>query len=217
MSQRYSQYTNAIQMLYDRGVPEGSIPVMSITEYTSITKVRDNVEIRGDSETESYWVMFRDSIKKDNIIVIIDNIKHEIEKRLAEGNDKIMYIILVTTENLPHQTKSMINDINIRPDDDMEKYMHFQHFISSFLNFNPTLNELVPKHILLNAEQGLKFVRAMKIEPKHIPKIRVDMIDRDSSIIDAQAKWYGIKKDQIVLTKGHSEAAGIRNGVRIGA
>ena len=60
---QYIQYINAIDMLEDRGVYKDSISRMTVTEYNSIIRKGDNVEIRGESEL-SYLVLFRDSIKK---------------------------------------------------------------------------------------------------------------------------------------------------------
>jgi DNA-directed RNA polymerase I, II, and III subunit RPABC1 len=94
--------------------------------------------------------------------------------------------------------------------------MHFQHIFNNFLNLNPTLNELVPKHILLSEEEGIEELKQLKLQPSQLPKIKIDNFDRDPAMVDAQARWYGIKKNQIVRIEGHSEAAGKRTSYRIG-
>ena len=186
---QYVQYINAIDMLIDRGVSTESITRMTVTEYNAILRRGDNVEIRGESDTASYLVLFRDSIKKDNIVKIIDSIKGEIETRLDEGNEKKIHVILSTNDSLPHLTKAMVHSINVSPEDKYEEYMHFQHIFNSFLNLNPTLNELVPKHILLSDEEGIEELKQLKLQPSQLPKIKIDNFDRDPTMVDAQARW----------------------------
>ena len=82
--------------------------------------------------------------------------------------------------------------------------MHFQHIYNNFLNVNP-LNELVPKHILLSEKEGIEELNQQNCS-KSTSKKKIDNFDRDPSLVDAQARWYGIK-NQIVRIEGHSETS----------
>lgn len=78
--------------------------------------------------------------------------------------------------------------------------MHFEYFQLKELIINITKHELVPKHELLPEQDLKKLLERYRVKVSQLPKIL---------ITDPVAKYYGLKRGQVVKITRKSETTGI--------
>lgn len=78
--------------------------------------------------------------------------------------------------------------------------MHFEYFNIKELIVNITKHELVPKHKLFGGDELKALLERYKVKVQQLPKILVT---------DPVAKYYGLKRGQVVKIIRRSETAGV--------
>eukprot|EP01130_Rhizamoeba_saxonica_P000390 TRINITY_DN10355_c0_g1_i1.p1 TRINITY_DN10355_c0_g1~~TRINITY_DN10355_c0_g1_i1.p1 ORF type:complete len:204 (-),score=48.92 TRINITY_DN10355_c0_g1_i1:41-652(-) len=98
--------------------------------------------------------------------------------------------ILVLQEGLTTQAKKAIQ---------MLDGVSVEVFKETELLVNITRHELVPEHTILSEQEKLELLSRYKVKPTQLPRIKE---------IDPVARYYGLKKGDIVKIRRRSETAG---------
>ena len=161
----FTAYNVVLELLVDRKCDQEflekyyNIPLLQFRELLT----KGELEIRAEASIYNtiYYVKFIENRLKKYEFTQLNN---EVRDLINEEEDKIHRIIIITDDSLPHQTKSLINNINkarkILPNENQEDYenamgnvdekdkvLQYEHFKLERLGYNPTTYS-VPKHIL---------------------------------------------------------------------
>ncbi len=189
----YKTYKTLCDMLYKRGHNKIEIPDyetfknISRHDLSIKSKCRPDYKIQSDQIN----VYFPEDEK-----VGVKPIRSYINEMTEEG---INHAILIIKDGITPFAKSeiitlMASDINI------------EIFTEKELIFDITEHELVPKHELMTSEEKEKLLSDFGIKDTQLPKILVT---------DPVARYYGLKKKDIVKITRPSEVAGIYINYRV--
>ncbi|KAI0987857.1 hypothetical protein GJ496_000807 [Pomphorhynchus laevis] len=110
-------------------------------------------------------------------------------KRMQE--EGIERAILVVKQGLTPTAKQTLNDL--------ESKYRFEQFTESELLINITEHQLVPKHEILSDKEKIELLHRYKLKESQLPRIQVG---------DPVARYYGMKRGQVVKITRTSETAG---------
>jgi len=143
-----------------------------------------NTVVYKQDATDGLGIYFPNDIKVgiSTIRVIIDDMN---------GNDLTKAIVIVRAA----MTSSAKKFLNEMPADSVQ----VQAFEEAELMVNITEHELVPKHEVLNEEEKKELMKRYKLKEQQLPRIR---------ITDPVAKYYGMKRGQVVRITRKSPTSG---------
>ena len=136
-----------------------------------------------DDPTDQMFVFFPDDAK-----IGIKTIKTYC-KRMQEEN--ITRAIIVVQQGMTPSAKKSLADM-------APKYI-LEHFLESELLTNLTEHELVPEHVLMTPEEKKELLAKYKLKENQLMRIQVG---------DPVARYYGLKRGQVVKIIRASETAG---------
>ena len=229
----FTAYNVVLELLVDRKCDQEflekyyNIPLLQFRELLT----KGELEIRAEASIYNtiYYVKFIENRLKKYEFTQLNN---EVRDLINEEEDKIHRIIIITDDSLPHQTKSLINNINkarkILPNENQEDYenamgnvdekdkvLQYEHFKLERLGYNPTKHILVPKHILLSEEETKEVLETFNAKKSHFPAIKIDD-GVSGNEPDPIAKWLGLKAGDMVKIEGKSSVAGKSIKYRVG-
>lgn len=136
-----------------------------------------------DDPTDQMFVFFPDDEKPG-----IQHIKTYC-KRMQEEN--ITRAIIVVQKGMTPSAKSSLTDM-------APKYI-LEYFLESELLTNLTEHELVPEHVVMTPEEKKELLLKYKLKENQLMRIQVG---------DPVARYYGLKRGQVVKIIRASETAG---------
>jgi len=193
-SRIYQVRRTILQMMVDRGYIVQQTE-LSLDKESFIAKYTGNdsdIPKRGDltlllqkkdDPTDQIFVFWPDDIK-----VGVKDIK----KYTSIMQDQSVYnAIMIVQKQLTSFAKAALNEMAPR--------YTIEHFMESELRVNITEHQLVPKHILLTELEKQTLLQRYKLNENQLPRIQVT---------DPVARYFGMKKGQVVKIIRHSETAG---------
>ncbi|OQR77561.1 DNA-directed RNA polymerases I [Tropilaelaps mercedesae] len=136
-----------------------------------------------DDPTDQMFVFFPDELK-----IGIKTIKTYCQ-RMQEEN--ISRAIIVVQAGMTPSAKQALGDM-------APKYI-LEHFLESELLINIIEHELVPEHVVLTPEEKTELLARYKLKENHLMRIQAG---------DPVARYYGLKRGQVVKIIRNSETAG---------
>ncbi|XP_065175101.1 DNA-directed RNA polymerases I, II, and III subunit RPABC1-like [Sycon ciliatum] len=136
-----------------------------------------------DDPTDQMFVFFPDEPK-----VGIKTIKIYCQRMQEESISKA---IIVIQQGMTPSAKQALTD--------MAPQYILEHFLESELLINITEHELVPEHVKMTTEQKQELLTRYKLKEAQLPRIQAN---------DAVARYYGLKRGDVVKINRRSETAG---------
>ena len=136
-----------------------------------------------DDPTDQMFVFFPDDAK-----IGIKTIRAYC-KRMQEEN--ITRAIIVVQSGMTPSAKQSLQDM-------MPKYV-LEQFLESELLVNLTEHELVPEHVVMTPEEKKELLNKYKLKENQLMRIQVN---------DPVARYYGLKRGQVIKIIRPSETAG---------
>ncbi|XVF88580.1 hypothetical protein PTKIN_Ptkin19aG0062100 [Pterospermum kingtungense] len=179
-----------LQMLKDRGYFVGDFEInmpkeQFISKYGENMKREDliiNKVSRNDSSDQIY-VFFPDEAK-----VGVKTMKMYTNRMKSEN---VFRAILVVQQNLTPFARTCINEISSK--------FHLEVFQEAELLINVKEHSLVPEHQVLTTEEKKTLLQRYTVKETQLPRIQVS---------DPIARYYGLKRGQVVKIIRSSETAG---------
>ncbi|GAB2224669.1 hypothetical protein Droror1_Dr00005435, partial [Drosera rotundifolia] len=179
-----------MEMLNDRGYDVAEFEI-NMTKQQFIQKYGENMKredlvilkARINNPEEQIYVFFPDGDK-----VGVKTVK-DCANRMKSEN--ISRAILVTKRNLTPFAKSCLSDIQSK--------FYIETFMESELLINVTKHDLVPTHQLLSDEEKKTLLERYTVKEIQLPRMQQT---------DAVARYYGLKRGQVVKIIRPSETAG---------
>ncbi|CAF4517442.1 unnamed protein product [Rotaria sp. Silwood2] len=137
-----------------------------------------------DDPTDTMIVQFPDQPK-----IGVDRIKDYFKKMQEES---IPHSILVVQTGLTPAARDLITELQ-------NKSFSFQVFLESELLINITEHNLVPKHVILTPEEKQELLARYRLKESQLPRIQYG---------DPVARYFGLKRGQVVRITRTSETAG---------
>ncbi|XP_031106791.1 DNA-directed RNA polymerases II and IV subunit 5A-like [Ipomoea triloba] len=177
-----------MQMLQDRGYmgPETELNRADfIGKYGEHMKREDLVIQRAkrNDSSDQIFVFFPEESK-----VGVKTIKTYTNRMKSES---VFSAILVVQQNLTPFARTCVAEISSK--------FHVEVFLEAELLVNITQHELVPKHQLLTTEEKKTLLERYTVKETQLPRIQVT---------DPVARYYGLKRGQVVKIIRPSETAG---------
>ncbi len=120
------------------------------------------------------------------------NTKNDMDKNIKDTQIKELNAIIINKLSTNMDTIVLISEIPINKKE-MEKLQdmpsfNFQLFLHEDLINNKTKHNMVPKHILLNLNESIDYLKSSKLRRRNLPKLCMD---------DPIVKYYGAIPGQI--------------------
>ncbi|KAL9246833.1 hypothetical protein vseg_020324 [Gypsophila vaccaria] len=192
-SKMYRVYTTVLEMLKDRGyvVPEFEL---NVTKEQFIEFYDDDHNFRPDcratkrgDDTDQILVSF---VK----ILSTQAVKGTKSRMEEEG---VHTVIFVVRERVTPIAKTMCES---------SAKGHFEIFMETELLFNVTKHKMVPEHQVLTEDEKKDLLLKYTLTESEIPRIQVS---------DPIAKYYGLRRGQVVKITRRSDSAGKYNTYRL--
>ena len=189
MSQFSRVYENVKKMLYNRGyeVSNDDINVDEVSrdELTILAKTRNDFKIKQDD----IYVFFPEEDK-----VGVDTVRKY--KDIMKENNVKRAIIVIIMKITPFAKSEIISSTEF----------NIEIFTENELLINLVDHKLVPKHELLSIEEKNELLKKYSCKETQLPRISAE---------DPVAKYYGLKKKDVVKITRISETAGLTEYYRI--
>jgi len=179
-------------MLENRGynVPRDTkeMTPMTFTQKYGENPGRDSLTMlvgKGDDDTDQLFVFFPEDTKEKvslkAITVITDRMKDE----------AVTNAILVVKVDLNPYAKQAVQEFS--------DSFRIEHFKESEMLVDITKHTLVPKHIVLSENEKAELLKRYRLKETQLPRIQLN---------DPVARYYGMKRGQVVKIVRPSETAG---------
>jgi DNA-directed RNA polymerase subunit H (RpoH/RPB5) len=190
----YSEYeikttiiTNWVKMLINRGwIKNTPNLIKNVIKTLDIDEVKEVVTV--DKYILKFYLKKISAVKQDNIIEFIQT-----------NSNKYIFIILLGSEISP------VEPLYSRVESQILEYDNIEVFTNTFLMIDRIDNILVPQHILLNEEEGKKYINEYG-GVKELTKILIK---------DPIAKYYNAKAGNIFKIIRPSNTSGEEIAIRI--
>eukprot|EP00301_Raphidiophrys_heterophryoidea_P016808 c26467_g1_i1.p1 GENE.c26467_g1_i1~~c26467_g1_i1.p1 ORF type:complete len:220 (-),score=47.83 c26467_g1_i1:243-866(-) len=184
-----------LQMLRDRGYLVGERDIdMSIQDFKEIhteAPSRERLTIlvhKRDDPSDKLFVFFLENDDKDKKVGV-QPVGTVLERMKTE---QVNRSIIITENGLGAKAKSSIQEVQ-------GKDFRIEEFLENHLLINITEHELVPKHTVLTDFEEKALLKRYGVKAQQLPRISVN---------DPVARYYGLRRSQIVKITRPSETAG---------
>mmetsp|Transcript_10009 Transcript_10009/g.12626 ORF Transcript_10009/g.12626 Transcript_10009/m.12626 type:complete len:225 (+) Transcript_10009:68-742(+) len=189
-SRLFRVYKTISSMLYKRGymVPREmrELTPASFTQKYGENPSRESLTVlveKADDETDQLFVFFPEDEKVGvkAIKVYVDRMKDESVKNA----------LLILRVDMSPFAKQALQEVSGQ--------CHLEHFKEAELLVDITEHTLVPEHIVLSQNQKAELLKRYKLKEMQLPRIQPN---------DPVARYYGMKRGQVVKITRPSETAG---------
>jgi len=188
-------YKTVIQMLTDRGYKVPEIQrAMDFAEFSSKIDKEARSNFRGiyfktEDESDKIFVFFPDDVKFAR-----DEMEKHISAMKSNGVNSAIFVFKVEPKNIaPADYEAVDKDSGVKVG------FHIDFFLEDELVVNITEHDLVPKHLLINDDAKKQLLERYKVRESQLPKILMN---------DPVARYYGLRRGQVVKIVRDSETAG---------
>ena len=156
-------------------------------------------------QTVGHFMMFLDQNDKKVAVIVIKS-DSQISERSIEGvanrviEADIYRAVLVSNRSLTSSAEKLLKKL------ENESKLIIEFFTTSDLMINITHHEMVPRHIVCTREEKELVLKKYKAKESQLPKILVS---------DPVARYYGIRKGELMKIIRTSETAGFHVVYRI--
>ena len=156
-------------------------------------------------QTVGHFMMFLDQNDKKVAVIVIKS-DSQISERSIEGvanrviEADIYRAVLVSNRSLTSSAEKLLKKL------ENESKLIIEFFTTSDLMINITHHEMVPRHIVCTREEKELVLKKYKAKESQLPKILVS---------DPVARYYGIRKGELMKIIRTSETAGLHVVYRI--
>ncbi|KAK9716376.1 hypothetical protein RND81_06G229000 [Saponaria officinalis] len=181
-SKMHRVYTTVMEMLNDRGY---LVSDLTMTKEHFIESYDDNFS--------SHFCVTKRADDTDQILVLFTAVLSTQTVRETKSQmerEGVHTVIFVVRRHMTSIARTMCES---------SAKVHFEIFMETELLFNVTKHKMVPKHQLLTEDEKKSLLLKYTLTESEIPRIQVT---------DPIAKYYGLRRGQVLKIARRSESAG---------